>query len=112
MKQRVRAQRGIQVVHQDDVGGRIQTLAFRQHPHARQYLLELLVAAFRDMHLVRFFVDPVIALTFFIGLARQQLRNLIDAHVGFGVIFGRARDDQRCPRFVDQDRINLVDNRV
>ena len=29
----------------------------------------------------------------------------------FGIGFGRARNDQRGTRFINQDRINLIDNR-
>ncbi len=91
MKQRVRTQRGVQVMHQDDVRGRIQTFALGQHSHARQYFFKPLMARFRDVHLVGFFVHPIIALALFVGLAVQQFRNFVDANVGFSVIFGRVR---------------------
>ena len=45
-------------------------LAFSQHPHARQYFFELFVAALRDVNLMGFFVNPIIALAFFVRLAR------------------------------------------
>ena len=112
MEQGVGAQRRVQVVHQDDVGGRIKALAFREQSHPRQDGFELLVAGLGDVHLVRLLVDPEVAVALFVLLPRQELRHVVHSNVGVGVVLGRPGDDQRGARFVDQDRVDLVDDRV
>jgi hypothetical protein len=112
VEQRVRAQRRVEVVHQDDVARRIEALALRQQSHPGQDAFELLVPGLGDVDLVRLLVDPEIAVALLVLLARQQLRHLVHANVGFGVVLGGTRDDQRRARLVDQDRVDLVDDRV
>jgi hypothetical protein len=63
-------------------------------------------------------VDPVIARH--VRLVRLRLalhrlehrRDRVHLHVELGVILGRAADDQRRARLVDQDRVDLVDDPV
>ena len=79
------------------------------------------MALLRQKHLVRFFVnrevsgrDDALACTwvFLAHLAGQHGHNLVDGHVEFGVIFGLSADDERCAGFVDQNRIDFVDDGV
>ena len=59
-----------------------------------------------DERLLRARVHP------FGGLARLHLRRQAgELHVQVGCLFGRARDDQRRARLVDQDVVDLVDDR-
>ena len=51
------------------------------------------------------FIDRVV------GLGLEPRDNAIDDVVGVGRLLGSARDDQRRARLVDQDRIDLVDDR-
>ena len=59
--QRVRAQRGVQVVHQRDVVRVVQARARREQPGLREDRLRVLVALLGQQHLVRLLVDPVVA---------------------------------------------------
>ena len=45
-------------------------------------------------------------------LLLQHADDGVDAHVQLGVVLGLAADDQRRARLVDQDRVDLVDDRV
>jgi len=49
-----------------------------------------------------------------IGLAPHQSRHrrVVLGVLGVALVANRARDDQRRPRFVDQDRVHFVDDRV
>ncbi len=42
----------------------------------------------------------------------EVLNHLVDRHVEIGLVLGRAGDDQRGARFVDQDRVDFVDDRM
>ena len=111
-KQVVRAQGGVQVVHQDDVVRGVQALAFGQQPAAREDLLDLFVAEFRHMDLVLFLVDPEIPGAFFLLLRREQRRDFVDALIHLRVVFCRAGDDERRARLVDEDGVHFVDDGV
>jgi hypothetical protein len=45
-------------------------------------------------------------------LLLQLRHDGVDPHVHLGVVFGLAADDERRARLVDQDRVDLVDDRV
>ena len=110
--ERVRAQRRVQVMHDADVRSVVQALARLQQPRLGDQLLGVLVAQVGQMHLARLLVRPVVAFAFLALLPLQARRELIDAHVQLGALLRRAGDDQRRARFVDQDRVHLVDDRV
>ena len=103
-EQLVRAQRLIGVMHERDVGDVVEA-ALRQQPLLAQQLLHLLGAALGEGDRARLLV----LLEVVVGEARNQL---VDADVELGGILGRAGDDQRRPRLVDQDRVDLVDDGV
>ena len=109
-EQVVRSQRRVQVVHQVNEGRLVQAAPLGQEADAREQLLGLLVAGFRQQHLARFFVHGKIPRTVLLHLAHQQRRHFVHAVIQIGVILGLAGDDERSARFVDQDRVDLVDN--
>ena len=117
----LRAQRCVHVVHQRDVGRVVETRAFDKQAGFAQQPLRVLVAVLGEEDLVRLLVDREVARVDHAFASAQveladlllQLRHdLVDAHVHLGVVFGLAADDERRARLVDQDRIDLVDDRV
>ena len=88
---------------------------------SREQPLGVLVAVLGQENLVRLLVDGEVArLDHALAGAQVELADLllqarhdrIDAHVHLGVVFGLAADDERRARLVDQDRVDLVDDRV
>jgi len=77
-----------------------------------QQLLGVHVTVFGQKHLVLLFVDPVVAAAGFLGLARKLRREVVQPVVHLDVVVGLAGDDQRRPCFVDQDRVDFVDDCV
>ena len=68
---------------------------------------------------MRFFVDREVAggddafaraWVFFTDLACQRGHHLVDGDVKFSMVFCLSADDQRCAGFVNQDRVDLVDD--
>jgi hypothetical protein len=110
--ERVRAQRRVQVMHDADVRRVVQALARLQQAGLGDQLFRVLVTRVRQVHLARLLVRPVVALAFLALLTLQARRELVDLHVQLGALLRRAGDDQRRARFVDQDRVHLVDDRV
>ena len=72
----------------------------------------MLVAGVGEVDLLGLLVGPVVALAFLALLALEARHELVDARVELGALLGRAGDDQRRARLVDQDRVHLVDDRV
>ena len=64
VEQVVRAQRGVEMVHQVDVGRLVQARALRQHADAREDLLGLLVPGLGQQDLVVLLVDEEVARRF------------------------------------------------
>ncbi len=109
--ERVRPERRVQVVHQPDVGRVVEALAFLQQAGLQEQFLDVLVAFVRQVDLLALLVRPVVALAL-LGVLRLQARNeLVDARIELGAFLGRAGNDQRRARFVDQDRVHLVHDR-
>jgi len=69
-----------------------------------QHPLDLLDPRFGEGDGALLFVLLVIA-------AVERRDELIDPDIQLGIVLGRAGDDQRSARLVDQDRIDLVDDR-
>ena len=121
LEERVRAQRLVDVVEQRHVGRVVE--AVRRLQAVREHLLGLGHAALGQRDRLVLLVDDVVAgrleLLALLGLdvalgdgARLQPRDdAIDFVVEVGRFLGRARDDQRRPRLVDQDAVDLVDDR-
>ena len=106
----MRAQRGVQVMHQADVRRVVEALAFAQQPGLGHELLDVLVAVFGEVRLRLLLVDRIIAGAFFVFLLLEARHQLVDLDVELGVLFGRAGNDQRRARFVDEDRVHFVDD--
>ena len=108
----MRAQRRVEVVHQPDIRRVVQALAFAQQRGLEHQLLDVLVPGFGQMHLLALLVDRIIPGPLLALLAREPRHELVDAHVDLGALLGRTRDDERRARLIDQDRIDLIDDRV
>ena len=109
---RVCAQAGIQVMHDMDVLRRVQAVVAFEDAGAAQQFLGVFLTGFGQVDLLALLVDPEIAVAVFGFLADQRRDDAVDLDVELRRIVGRAGDDQRRARFVDQDRVDLVDDRV
>ena len=58
------------------------------------------------------FVDPVVARSLFFLLTNQKRRDVVDLTVQFRAVLSRARDNERRSRFIDQNRVHLVDDGI
>ena len=68
---------------------------------------------FGQVHLLALLLDVEIAFEVFFVLLALQLRDQrIELAPQLRIVVGRAGDDQRRARFVDQDRVDFVDHRV
>ena len=107
----VRTHRGVDVVEQHQITGGIQAVTLGQHAHFSQDAFDALHAGFGELDRPLLFVKDVVA---FAGLvfdhfsASQLPGNGVHRLVHLAGIFGGARNHQRRPGFVDQDRIHLV----
>src|SRR5690242_6736530 len=96
VEQVMRAQRGVQQVHQVYVGGLIAARALRQQADAREDLLGVLVAGLGQQDLVVLFIDEEVArrvglvLLLLLFLAREQRRHLVHPVVELGAVLGLA----------------------
>ena len=70
-----------------------------------------MVAVLGQVHLARLLVDAEVAGAVFLGLRLQFLHQRVHPPVQVGAVRRRPGDDQRRARFVDQDRVHLVDDR-
>ena len=116
-EQRVGAQCSRYVVHQHDVARRVQGLPLFHNAFSDQQLFNFHQTALGQVHLARFFINGEVTFTlegvgvFF--LLTQQVRNdFVDFAVHLRAVFGRAGDDQRGTRFIDQDGVHLIHQRV
>ena len=107
------------MVHQRDIGRVVQRGTFGNQAHFEQQLFGVLVPLLCQKHLVRFFIDRVVAglghaftgsRIRFTFLLNQQRHHLVHGDIHLGVVFGLATDDERCTGLVDQDGVHLVDD--
>ena len=110
MKQRVRAQRRVEVMHEDDVGRIVETLAFGQDAGFDQDRLDLFVAVLGQMDLLCLLVDGVVARTVLLRLALEPGDDLVDPHVQLRALVRRTGNDERRAGLVDENRVDLVDD--
>ena len=116
--ERMSAQRGVQMVHQPDVGGVVEALALAQQARADHQRFDAFVTGLAEVHLALFLVDRIVAGAFrFVASGRRPLHALetrhqtVDGDIGLGALLGRPRDDERRARFVNEDGVDLVDDR-
>src|SRR5690606_31873728 len=108
---RVRAQRGVEVVDDVDVVRGVQAVLFAgEDAGAAQQAFGLLLAFLGQVHLLALLVDPVVALAVLFLLPGEVRDDLVDLDVQLRRVVGRAGNDQRGTRLVDQDRVDLVDD--
>ena len=100
----MRAQRLIDVMDDGDVLDVVERLAL-QFAGIAQAALELFHARFGQRHGALLLVDLVVGLV-------EQGNVAVDGVVEFRAIVERAGDDQRRARFVDQDRVDFIDDGV
>ena len=103
LKQLVRLQRLIDVVHQRHVIDVVQRAL--HHACGVEELFHLLVTGIGQRHLPLFFIE------FKVGRF-ESFHQLIDGLIEIGAIFERTRNDQRRAGLVDQDRVDFVDDGV
>ena len=70
----------------------------------------MFVTGFGQVRLLLLLVDRVIARAFFRLLLLEPRHQLVDLEIELGVLFGRAGNDQRRARFVDEDGVDFVDD--
>ena len=114
----MRAQRCVDVMQQRKIARRVQAVARVQHTGAHQSFFDLLVPSFEQFHLLVLFVDGEIAVVLALRLlprrcfpGRQHRDQLVDTAIDLRGVFRRAGDDERRAGLIDQDRVDLVDNR-
>ena len=110
LEQRMRTQRGVEVVQQHDVADVVQIAALREQADLGQQLLDRFMAGLGQERLARLLVDAVIARTVLGFLPHQPRDDGVDLGVQVGALLRRTGDDQRRACLVDQDRIHLVDD--
>ena len=119
VKQVVRPQGCIHVVHEGYVAGVVQAGAFGQQAGLAQNEFCVFVALFGQKHLVAFFIDCKVACgdhplsspgVFFAYLALEGGHHLIDGGVHGGVVFGLPADNQRGSRLINQNGVHFVHN--
>jgi len=109
LEQGMRTDRGIDVMHQGDIDGAVETVAFSEQTCLCEQALDMLVAHFGQEHLARFLVDRVVTRPIFLFLSLELRDQRIDAGVEIAAVVSRPGNDQRRARFVDQNRVDLVD---
>ena len=110
VKQRVRAKRGVQMVHQNDVRRVVEALAFGKDACFAEDCLDLLVAVLGQVDLPRFLVDGVVAGAVLLDLALESGNDLVDTDIQLGGLVRRTRDDERGAGFVDEDGVHFIDD--
>ena len=104
VEQHVRAQRLGDVVHDRGALGIVERRVLGQQPERVQPLLDEFVALLGQRRRALLLVEVVV-------LGRELGDQLVDGDVELGAVLARAGDDQRRARLVDQDRVDLVDDR-
>ncbi len=103
MEQLVGLERLLDVVNDGDVLGVVKVGAFEQTCRP-QHLLEVLVALFGQGAGALFFVE-------FVVFGREFRHIFVDGIVEVGLVVDRPRDDERCARFVNENRVDFVNHR-
>ena len=103
-EQLVGAQRLVGMMHERNVGDIVE-IALDEETAVAQHPLHLLDPDLGERHRAGLFVLLVI-------LVGEQRDQLVHPDIVLGRVLGRAGNDQRRPRLVDQDRVDLVDDSV
>ena len=103
-KQFVRPQCLVDVVDEPDVVDVVEAAGGHQR-RAAQHRLDLFDPRFGQR-------DGALLLVLFVIVGLERRDQLVDLDVELGIVLGRTGNDQRRARLVDQDRIDLVDDRI
>ena len=112
VKKRMRAKRRIQMVHERNVVRVVQAASGLQQPGLVENCFGVLVTFLRQQYLMRFLIDPIVALPLLFRLPCELGRELVQPVIEIYVVVGLAGDDQRRARFIDQDGIDFVDDGI
>jgi len=112
MIKRLRAQGSIEMMHQTDIAGVIQTGTLSQQTRFSQHRFCMLMPLLGHHDLMRFFIHPVIALTILRLLAHQLGGKAVDLRVKFDAIVRLTGNNQRRTGLVNQNRVNLINQRI
>ncbi len=107
----VRAQARVQRVHQGQIVGVVEALILGQQSGLHQQPLDPCHAVLGQVNLAGFLVEREIARAFLFFLDIEIRHDSVDLDVQLGAFVGRTGDDQRCSGLVDQNGIDLVDDR-
>jgi len=110
--QRVRPDPRVKVMHEDDVGRIVEARPRRKEPRLLHQLFGVLVAQLRERDRVHLQVGEIVARRILLLLLRESRDQLVDAPVELRGILGLPGNDEGRARLVDQDRVDLVDDRV
>ena len=105
LEQGMRLERLVDVVDHCNVGDIVQRRAFFEQPVFAQQRFNFLGPRFVQG-------DGLVLFVLFVILGADFRDHGVDTPVHFRGIIGRAGDDQRGPRFVDQDAVDFIDNGV
>ena len=116
-KQHVRTQCGSHVVHQHNVAWRVQRLALIHNAFVNQQLFNQYQTTFGQVNLARFLINrevafPLERVGIFLLLTDQVWDDFVHFFIHFRAVFSRAGNDQRRTRFIDQDGVNFIDQRI
>ena len=103
LEELVSAQRLIDVMDERRIG-RLVERTFLHHVGRAQQGFGVLVAPFGE-------IDGALFLVELIFLARELRDDRVDGNVEIGAVLRRTGDDERRAGFVDEDRVDLIDNR-
>ena len=110
LKQYVSAQARVHVVQQPKVGRSVEGVIALQQSRLDQHALDLLVTALRQFNAALLLIDREVTLLLF-DLKRELGNQSINGLVELRAVVYRTRDNERRTRLVDQNRIDLVNNR-
>ncbi|EJX06187.1 hypothetical protein EVA_05705 [gut metagenome] len=112
LEERMRSQRSIQMMHQNDIFRRVERFTFLHQTAFGQDSFQMLMTGFGDVDLMSLFIDPVIPFALFFQLTSQESRNIVNGLIEFRIVVSRSGNNQRRTGFVNQNRVNFVNNGV
>ena len=104
LEQFMRAQSLVHVMHEGDIAGIIER-ALGQHPEFAQQFFHMLIAGIGEIRRALLLVE-------FEVLFREVRNGFVSRDIEVGPIVGRPRNDQRRARLIDENRIDLIDDRI
>ena len=106
------AQGGDEVVHEGNVGGIVEALAFLEQPGLEQQLFYMLMPLLGEIDLLGLLVDTVVAGAVLLRLRLELGDQLVDLEIERRLVVDGPGDDQGGARLVDENGIHLIDDGV